>query len=190
MKQLKRTVAQTPLLGPIALFLYRAGWALGYYRQPLLNLVRWLFVSNETTNFTYDLDTYNRNYMASTIAYVLNVDYSKIIQYMDEVEGDKDLKRHIAEATALSPRAMIADRKMRLGRRLGWYAFVRALKPKVVVETGVDKGLGACVLTAALIRNREEGYEGRYYGTDINPAAGYLAGLRGRGIRYDCGQII
>ena len=42
------------------------------------------------------------------------------------------------------------------------------------METSVDKGLGACVLTAALIRNSKEGYPGRYYGTEINPEAGYL----------------
>jgi hypothetical protein len=42
------------------------------------------------------------------------------------------------------------------------------------VETGVDKGLGSCLLTAALKRNKQEGYEGRYYGTDIDPQAGYL----------------
>ena len=51
---------------------------------------------------------------------------------------------------------------------------MRATKPKIVVETGVDKGLGACVLTAALMKNSEEGYTGYYYGTDINPKAGYL----------------
>lgn len=57
---------------------------------------------------------------------------------------------------------------------MGWYAIVRAVKPHVVVETGVDKGLGACVLTAALERNASEGHHGYYYGTDINPTAGYL----------------
>ena len=34
--------------------------------------------------------------------------------------------------------------------------------------------MGACLLTAALKRNAQEGYEGRYFGTDINPLAGYL----------------
>jgi predicted O-methyltransferase YrrM len=48
------------------------------------------------------------------------------------------------------------------------------MKPKVVVETGVDKGLGSVVLCAALLRNRNDGEPGRYYGTDLNPAAGYL----------------
>jgi hypothetical protein len=48
------------------------------------------------------------------------------------------------------------------------------MKPKVVVDTGVDKGLGSCILASALKRNSEEGNPGRYYGTDINPYAGYL----------------
>jgi predicted O-methyltransferase YrrM len=48
------------------------------------------------------------------------------------------------------------------------------MKPKVVVETGVDKGLGSIVLCAALLRNRSEGHDGQYYGTDLNPKAGYL----------------
>ena len=63
-------------------------------------------------------------------------------------------------------------------RRLGWYAVVRALKPALVVETGVDKGLGAVLLCAALLRNRAEGHAGRYIGTEINPRAGYLLGGR------------
>lgn len=43
-----------------------------------------------------------------------------------------------------------------------------------VVETGVDKGLGPCVLIRALMKNKEDGYEGYYYGTDIDRDDGYL----------------
>jgi hypothetical protein len=57
---------------------------------------------------------------------------------------------------------------------LGWYAFVRILKPRVVVETGVDKGLGSVTVCAALRRNAAEGFPGRYFGTDKNPDAGFL----------------
>ena len=70
----------------------------------------------------------------------------------------------------------MTDARAEYGRRLGWYALVRATKPKLVVETGVDKGLGAIVLCAALRRNAAEGKVGRYIGTDINPAAGELLG--------------
>jgi hypothetical protein len=63
--------------------------------------------------------------------------------------------------------------KPAFGVTSGWYAFVRILS-RVVVETGVDKGLGSVLLCAALMRNRAEGFPGQYLGTDINPDAGFL----------------
>ena len=56
--------------------------------------------------------------------------------------------------------------KFAYGRRIGWYAFTRILKPKLIIETGVDHGVGACVLTSALLRNKAEGFDGKYIGTD------------------------
>jgi hypothetical protein len=51
---------------------------------------------------------------------------------------------------------------------------VRVLKPKIVVETGVDHGVGSCVLASALLRNIAEGHLGKYYGTEIRREAGHL----------------
>jgi predicted O-methyltransferase YrrM len=62
----------------------------------------------------------------------------------------------------------------RYGRRLGWYALVRATRPRVVVETGVDRGLGTAVIAAALMRNAKEGYPGLVHATDILPTCGHL----------------
>ncbi len=69
-----------------------------------------------------------------------------------------------------------ADQEARYGRRLGWYAIVRAQKPAIVIETGVDKGLGTCLIASALLRNAAEGHPGRIYGLDLNPESGYLLG--------------
>ncbi|HEY5032344.1 MAG TPA: class I SAM-dependent methyltransferase, partial [Actinomycetes bacterium] len=69
-----------------------------------------------------------------------------------------------------SPRRGLMDREIRLGRRVGWYALVRLLEPEHVVETGTDKGLGSCVLAAAVLRNGH----GRGTTLDINPAAGAM----------------
>ncbi|MEH3136736.1 MAG: class I SAM-dependent methyltransferase [Mycolicibacterium neoaurum] len=174
MKAWKQSILRTPVIGPITLFGYRAKFAASYFRKPLFALLRWLFESNETTNFTYDLTADSKRYMASMLALVLKTDYFTVLNYMDEADNDLELKEHIAATTAISPLAAVADREVRFGRRLGWYAVVRVLKPAVVIETGVDKGLGSCLLAAALLRNRSEGFEGRYFGTDINPHAGYL----------------
>ena len=43
---------------------------------------------------------------------------------------------------------------------IGWYSLIRATRPKIVIETGVDRGLGTAVIAAALKRNAEEGFPG------------------------------
>jgi predicted O-methyltransferase YrrM len=108
------------------------------------------------------------------ISVITGVSRAAVLAYFEEIEGDQALKSTIQEARNQSAFKQFADQEVRFGRRLGWYAMMRICKPKVVIETGVDKGLGAVLLCAALLRNREEGFPGRYYGTDINPAAGYL----------------
>lgn len=141
---------------------------------PFKNFIFWLFTSNEISNYTYDLTNLNKSHLISFIALVTNKNEAEISQYIQEVENNKDLKKHIIKFTKKSSYRYYADLKPLYGRRLGWYALVRAIKPKVVVETGVDKGLGSCIISAALIKNHQEGYKGKYFGTDIDPNAGYL----------------
>lgn len=186
MKRWQQRIIKTPAIGRVALFLYRSIEAVKFHRSTLRNIAVWLFTSNETTNHTYELDPSNVRHLSCLIAELLDVDYALITSYIDELLSDDELHEHIRSTTERSDRRVMADTHARYGRRLGWYAVTRATKPSVVVETGVDKGLGACVLTAALIRNRDEGYPGKYYGMDINPAAGYL--LSGK--YADFGEII
>lgn len=172
--RLKETLIRIPVLGRILLFFYRALLALGAALHPLRPAMKWLFASRETTNFTYELEADNKRYLAAMIADIFGMSCRQVMAFIEELETDEELRSHILEETLKSDFAFIADSTIRYSRRVGWYAVVRAMKPKVVVETGVDKGMGSCVLTAALRRNAQEGTEGKYYGTDINPRAGYL----------------
>jgi hypothetical protein len=153
---------------------YRATIPARYYFPKLLQVPRWLAASRETTNHTYDLTELNLLYLANTISVVTGVAAARIEVFLSEPDNDRDLLAHIASRTRASGRRAISDPIARFGRRLGWYAFVRATKPKLVIETGVDKGLGSVLLCSALLRNKAEGHEGFYYGTDINPEAGFL----------------
>ena len=186
MRTLNLALARTPVLGRCLLTVLRAkvGWA--YLRPAQCNLLKWLFTSRELTNFTCDLEDDTRHYLAALIADVSGQPYQVVLGYFRELEGDVELRAHLESATRTSELAFMADSQVRYGRRIGWYALVRALKPKVVIETGIDKGLGSCVLSAALRRNSREGAAGRYYGTDINPKAGYL--LSGEYAKY--GQVL
>lgn len=145
-----------------------------YYNKKYMEIMKWGLYSNEDTNYTYDLTESNILYLAHTLSFILQADFQTILSYIREANNDTLLKNHIIQQIQHSELKQFADLQIRFGRRLGWYALIRALKPATVVETGVDKGLGAVLLCAALLKNKEEGYEGRYYGTDINPKAGYL----------------
>lgn len=182
----KHRVARVPIVGPTALLFARTRMALGYYRQPMKSMVKWLFRSRETTNFTYDLTPANKLYLASFVSLATGRRVEEAMRYIKEVDSDEALRAHVRKVTVSRADRVSVDAEARFGRRIGWYAIVRALKPRLVVETGVDKGLGACVLCAALLRNRAEGHEGRYLGTDINPAAGYLL----TSLYSECGRVL
>lgn len=170
----RRFLLRQPILGPTIVGLQRFGYAAKVDLRFKRQVLRWLFTSREKTNLTYRLSSANIEYLAAAVSTVTGVSVEEAKVFIDEVESDQELRAHIREATLASPRRYSCDLEAKYGRRAGWYAVVRAVKPKVVVETGVDKGLGSCVLAAALLKNRDEGHEGRLYGTDIDPGAGFL----------------
>jgi hypothetical protein len=130
----------------------------------------WLVRSREHTNFTYDLTPRNKEHLIWWVSAVSGSSFGEIRGYVDELDLDLDLRTHLRSATEASARRRIADPEVRYGRRAGWYALTRILRPALVIETGTDKGLGSCVFAAALLRNGS----GRLITIDINPDSGYL----------------
>jgi predicted O-methyltransferase YrrM len=173
---IRKRLARMPLLGRTGMMAYRLRTVLPHAGSNVRDVLRWLWTSKEYTNYTYDLTDLNQRYLAALVATVTGVPRQQALTYIRELAQDEALADHIRRRRQSSDEAAFADAAVHYGRRLGWYAFVRITRPQVVIETGVDKGLGACVLTAALRRNADEGHPGRYYGTDINPEAGYLLG--------------
>lgn len=150
-------------------------WTFENYIKPILDsYVTWFETSKEQANFTYHLTEHNEQQLAGLVDVVTDCGIGKAQEYTAELKADAALVDHVNRMTLNSPLRDYADLNQGYGRRLGWYAMVRAMKPRVVVETGVEKGLGSCVITSALLRNRAEGHPGMYFGTDIDPQAGYL----------------
>jgi predicted O-methyltransferase YrrM len=104
----------------------------------------------------------------------LHRDYAEIAGYFREIETDDAFKAHLLGLWEKHPEKYRTDSTPLIGRRMVWYSIARATKPKVIVETGVDQGIGSVVLCAALARNASDGHPGKYFGTDINPDAGYF----------------
>ena len=155
-------------------FVRRVLYATRLGRKKIIQAIKWGFTSNEDTNYTYHITQDSQDYLAQMISVVTNCPLAEVEGYFSEILNDEEMNRSILDSIENSPLRKFADKEIRLGRRLGWYAFVRITKPKVVIETGIDKGLGSVMLCSALLRNLAEGHEGRYFGTDINPQAGYF----------------
>jgi predicted O-methyltransferase YrrM len=172
--KLRRAIARTPL-APVAAFPKRLARVARHDAKVLRTSARWLVTSREHHNYTYDLTKLSRHHLAWFVSVVCDVPVKQVRAYFAEIESDDVLRRHIESATAGAARRGLADKHVRYARRIGWYAIVRATRPQHVVETGVDKGLGTCVLAAALLRNAADGHPGRVTSLDINPEAGYLA---------------
>lgn len=174
---MSRRVARSPF-APIAAFPLRAMRVLKHDAEVLKTSLHWLLNSREHHNYTYDLTRRNDEHLAWFLSGVTGATASEIRYWLQEVEHDNALRATLAKGIATGPRRGLADRTVRYGRRIGWYACVRALKPSHVVESGIDKGLGSCLIAAALQRNAAEGHPGRLSALDINPDAGYL--IQGR----------
>ncbi len=161
--------------GRVAVIPYRFfGMALPVVLRPFGQAVRWAFTSKEHYNYTYNLTNLNRQYLDSYISVVSGHDLPSIRRYSQELESDLEFREMLIKQTLASRERHNCDADPRFGRRIGWYALVRATRPRVVVETGVDRGLGTAVIAAALRRNAAEGFPGVVYATDIVPDCGHL----------------
>ncbi len=148
-------------------------WAMRTYTQSMMahpfQAANFVLLDPELDNFTYEIA--NLDDLAEFIARTLDLDRSVVASYIRELEEDAPFRTELNVKLR-----MRRDRKQvaLYGRRIGWYCIVRCLRPAVIIETGVHDGLGSSVLLQALHRNQAEGHEGRLFGIDINPAAGWL----------------
>lgn len=149
---LTRRLAASPL-APVAAFPVRLAAVARYNAQHMKRSASWLVTSREHVHYTYDLEPFNLEHLAWFIATVACHPVDAVRGYLTEVQQDAELRRIIGEGLRRSSRSATTDPVVRYGRRIGWYAVVRALKPAFVVETGTNRGLGSTVIAAALLKN-------------------------------------
>jgi hypothetical protein len=177
---LRRRLATSPIARGAA-FPLRTMIVARYDAHLIGRSVDWLVRGRETHNFTYDLDSLNRNQLCWFISAVTGAEIGQVRAWMRELEEDSQLANHLTSRLSSNPRWRICAKEPHWARRLGWYAIVRAAQPDHVVETGTHLGLGSCVIAAALLRNGH----GRLTTIDIDPDAGYLIGDPWGGV-IDC----
>ena len=169
--RLRTRIATSPIARGAALPL-RTAMVARYDARLIGRSVDWLVHGRESTNFTYDLASLNRDQLCWFVSAVTGAGVAQVRAWIQELDEDDRLAGHVTRRLATNPRWRISATEPHWARRFGWYALVRAAQPEHVVETGTHLGLGSCAIAAALLRNGH----GRLTTIDIDPAAGHLIG--------------
>jgi hypothetical protein len=121
---------------------------------------RYVLSDPEIENFTYEIG--NRDELCAWLdASVGGGEYPRELWSNQRLE--RELQRRLKWRLG-------SKRWLPFGRRAGWYGVVRALKPELVVETGIHDGLGSVALLAAVFANGQ----GTVVSIDPRPRAGWL----------------
>lgn len=131
---------------------------------------RFVLLEPEPDNYTYPIA--NEDGLVQWVSEVAACDAAEAAKNVAEPSRDRVLSERLLRAT--EGHWLWTKRSPDFGKRLGWYALARALKPKLVIEVGVHDGLGSLLLLRAVERNGTEGHPGRLVSFDVNPAAGWL----------------
>lgn len=150
----------------------------------IATIFSWSTKKTEDSNFYYEITDRNKRHLIEFLTLVLGEERQRIEGYILEAESSESLRR--VSDTYLGSHQEVKDSKLYFGRRLGWYVVTRVIRPKLVLETGVHQGLGALAICCALEKNGEEGFPGRYVGTDIDERAGAFI----ENFRFDFANIL
>ena len=131
-----------------------------HYGAPVHEHLGYVLFDPELQNFTYEIA--NQAELASWLDELFGAG-----RYIAELDRDAELGAAVREQVRWRP---ASKRTIPFGRRAGWYAIVRALRPARVVETGTHDGLGSTAILAALKRNGS----GELISIDPQPGTGWL----------------
>ena len=65
--------------------LYDAYMASRYFNNKYIEIIKWMFNSNENTNYTYDLDEQNLHELYKLLEHIFEVDFIIIKGYSEEL---------------------------------------------------------------------------------------------------------
>jgi Methyltransferase domain len=147
------------------------------FRARPWQVAKYVLWDPDVGDFSYELD--NEADLVSFLASALALEPARVKGYLDEIHTAPEVTHDLAATVRRRP-----DMKRRpgLGPRVAWYVVTRAIKPRLVVETGIKHGIGSLVLLVALDRNAREGSDGRLVSFDPDPASGWVVPEALRGI--------
>ena len=157
-------------LNNIKFFISKFNLYLRYKKKKFFLGLKWIFFGREISNFSYEIN--NIDEILHTCQIITSSEIHKLKNILNEINFENsDLKDFFSDNFFNN-----YEKKNIFGRRLLWYILVRSLKPNLVIESGVDKGLGSALMIYAQYKNTQEekNKNFEYVGTDIIEKKNFL----------------
>ncbi len=130
---------------------------------------RYVLFDPEMESYTYTIA--NVDAVLAAIADTTGLPHDRLAAFATETESDPELGDRLASRLRWR---FDVKRRPPVGSRLAWYVLVRAMRPTLVIETGIHHGLGSLMLLRALERNATEGTPGQLLSFDRSADAGWM----------------
>ncbi|MFL5828850.1 MAG: class I SAM-dependent methyltransferase [Solirubrobacteraceae bacterium] len=140
---------------------------------PVREHLRYILLDPEVESYTYRVA--NVAGMLETIADATGAPIDELRRYVLEADTDPELRDNLSRRLRWR---FDVKRRPELANRLGWYVLIRALRPRLIVETGIYNGFGSLTLLRALERNALDGTVGELISFDSSELAGTFVDRR------------
>jgi predicted O-methyltransferase YrrM len=108
--------------------------------------------------------------MIGAVSSLTGASIIEVEKYFIEFETDKEFFLELNTKAKNIKRQNELTFPILCGRRIVWYCLIRITRPRTVVETGTEKGLGSLIIQRALDMNNS----GKLFSLDIDEYAGSL----------------
>ncbi len=129
----------------------------------------YILLDPELESYSFELE--DEREVIAGLAIALGRSEAELAAYAEETHSDPELNERLTRHVRWR---FASKRRQPLGTRLAWYILARAMKPELIIETGIYKGLGSLALLRALERNRGDGHPGKLMSFDVSSHAGVL----------------
>lgn len=136
---------------------------------------KWILFGKDISNFVYEIE--NTEEIIRVCNLITHIDKNRLMDILSEINPqDAEFKKFFTNEYSKNH-----GTKNIFGRRLAWYLLARTIQPNLIIESGVDKGLGSGLLCYAQFKNTLEFKKKfKYIGVDIKKKNRFYFNLNNR----------
>jgi cephalosporin hydroxylase len=154
------------MLNKLKFIISKINIVLRYKKKKLLIIIKYILFGNEISNFTYKIN--NLDEIIDIAHIITGKKKNSIKKIIEEINFKNNKFKNMFSAFFFKHFEKYKIDKKIFGRRIIWYVLARIIKPNLIIESGIEKGLATGLLTFACYKNNiTNKKKSNYIGIDI-----------------------